>query len=48
VVVQRSSLGSDRWVAGPAIVEQYDTTTFVPPGYRVRADDLGNLVGEAV
>jgi len=32
---------------GPAIVEQYDTTTFVPPGFRVCVDEWQNLVGEA-
>jgi N-methylhydantoinase A len=47
VVVQRAGLAQGHWIAGPAIVEQYDTTTFVPPGYRVCADPLGNLVGEA-
>jgi N-methylhydantoinase A len=46
-VVQRAGLTPGRWVAGPAIVEQYDTTTFAPPGYRVCADSLGNLIGEA-
>lgn len=46
-VVQRAGLAQGQWVTGPAIVEQYDTTTFVPPGYRVCADPLGNLVGEA-
>lgn len=48
VVVQRPSLESGKWLAGPTIVEQYDTTTFVPPGYRVRPDAFGNLAGEAV
>jgi len=47
-VVQRSAVPQDRWLPGPAIVEQYDTTTFVPAGYHVRADAVGNLVGEAV
>ena len=46
-VCQRVAIGPDRWIAGPAVVEQYDTTTFVPAGYRVRADGAGNLVGEA-
>ena len=46
-VCQRAAVGRDRWIVGPAVIEQYDTTTFVPPGYRVRADAAGNLVGEA-
>ena len=29
---------------GPAIVEQVDSTTVVPPDARVRVDELGNLV----
>jgi N-methylhydantoinase A len=32
---------------GPAIVEQYDTTVFVTPGFRVKVDSHGNLIGEA-
>jgi N-methylhydantoinase A len=32
---------------GPAIVEQYDTTVFVTPGFRVSVDAFGNLIGEA-
>jgi N-methylhydantoinase A len=30
-------------VAGPAIVEQPDTTTVVPPGWTARVEDGGNL-----
>jgi hypothetical protein len=29
-------------------VEQYDTTTFLPPGFRMYVDAWGNLIGEAV
>lgn len=47
-VMGRSSLGERNWVGGPVIVEQYDTTTFIPPGFRVRADAHGNLIGEAL
>ena len=31
-------------MTGPAIVEQADTTTVVPPGHRARVDRVGNLV----
>jgi N-methylhydantoinase A len=31
---------------GPAIITQYDTTTVVPPGWRVMVDETGNLVIE--
>jgi N-methylhydantoinase A len=33
---------------GPAIVEQYDTTTYVAPGWRATVDAFGNLVLENV
>ncbi|MEJ0019830.1 MAG: hydantoinase/oxoprolinase family protein [Acetobacteraceae bacterium] len=33
--------------AGPAIVEQFDTTVFVTPEFTVSVDALGNLIGEA-
>ncbi len=31
---------------GPAVVEQYDATTYVAPGWRARVDGFGNLVLE--
>jgi N-methylhydantoinase A/oxoprolinase/acetone carboxylase beta subunit len=34
-------------LTGPAIVEQYDTTTFITPGWNVEVDSYGNLVAEA-
>jgi len=46
-VLHRSALRPGEDVAGPAIIEQYDTTTFVPAGFRVGIDAFGNLVGEA-
>lgn len=46
VVVERSALPRGFSVEGPAVVEQYDTTTFVPPGWRVTVDRFGNLIGE--
>ena len=30
--------------AGPAIVEQSDTTTLIYPGHKARVDELGNIV----
>lgn len=39
----RADLGEGALVEGPAIVEQADTTTFVLPGWRARADRLGTL-----
>ena len=30
-------------VEGPAVVEQLDATTVIPPGYAGRVDDYGNI-----
>lgn len=40
----RSNLTTDAVLSGPAIVEQRDTTTIVPPGFDLRVDRLGNLI----
>jgi N-methylhydantoinase A len=45
-VVDRASLRPGDRLTGPAVIEQYDTTVFVPPGCGVRADAAGNLIGE--
>jgi N-methylhydantoinase A len=47
-VYERARLARGAWIEGCAIVVQYDTTTFIPPGYRVEVDEFGNLVGKAV
>lgn len=31
---------------GPAIIDQYDTTVFIPEGFRASVDRLGNVIGE--
>jgi N-methylhydantoinase A len=31
---------------GPALIEEYDSTTVVPPRCRVARDDYGNIVLE--
>ena len=46
-VFDRAALSSGTRFAGPAIVEQYDTTTLVPHGFAVTVDRFGNLVGES-
>jgi len=33
-------------LAGPAIVEQFDSTTVLPPGWTARLDEYGNIVAE--
>jgi N-methylhydantoinase A len=45
--VERSELEPGFFLDGPAVVQQYDTTTFVPSGYRFTVDVFGTLIGEA-
>jgi N-methylhydantoinase A len=42
-VYDRAELEAHAVVEGPAIVEQYDSTSYIPAGRRARMDDLGNL-----
>jgi N-methylhydantoinase A len=46
-VYDRATLGAGHTFSGPAIVEQYDSTTFVTPGWDVTVDRYGILVAEA-
>jgi N-methylhydantoinase A len=41
-VVNRSALREPR--AGPCIVEEYDATCLIPPGWTARLDEFGNIV----
>lgn len=43
-VYRREQLGLDQTVAGPAIIEQLDTTTIVPPGCTATVHASGSLV----
>lgn len=43
-IVPRASLPPGTELAGPAIVEQLDTTIVLSPGMRAEADQIGNLV----
>ena len=45
--LDRGALAPGVRLAGPAVLTQYDTTTFVPAGYAVTADAYGNLIAEA-
>ena len=38
-VHQRESLAADATIQGPALIEQYDTTTYVPPQWTARNED---------
>jgi N-methylhydantoinase A len=42
--LERERLGVGAVVTGPAVVEQLDATTVVPPGQRATVDRVGNLV----
>jgi N-methylhydantoinase A len=43
-VYQRNTLGEIDSLDGPAIVEEYDSTTVIPPGWRLKSVDPGCLV----
>ncbi len=43
-VYDRRRLGAGCVIAGPAVVEQFDSTTLVHPGQRAEVDDLGFLL----
>jgi N-methylhydantoinase A len=45
-VFARSALRTGDSIRGPAIIEQYDTTTYVPDGFEVGVDPWLNLIGE--
>lgn len=44
-VYQRAALLPGQSFAGPAVVEQYDTTVYIPDGFDVRVDQYWNLIG---
>ena len=43
-ILRRESLGPGSVLEGPAIIEQLDTTTVLPPGFRAVVDESGNLI----
>lgn len=45
-VYQRDYLQPGSLFRGPAIVEQYDTTIYIPQGFRASIDPWSNLIGE--
>lgn len=42
-VYERERLGAGVELAGPAVIEEYGSTTVLPPKWRAAVDDLGNL-----
>ena len=45
-VYDRKTLTWGHEFQGPAIIDQYDTTVFIPEGFSARVDRLGNIIGE--
>jgi N-methylhydantoinase A len=43
-IYERERLDSGNVIQGPAVIEQYDATTVVYPGWNASVDKLGNLV----
>ena len=43
-VFRRTELAAEQTIAGPAIIEQMDSTTIIHPGDSCRVDGLGNLI----
>jgi N-methylhydantoinase A len=43
-VYAREFLSAGSAFAGPAVVEQYDATTYIAPGWNARVDAAGNLI----
>jgi N-methylhydantoinase A len=45
-IYDRGALGAGAVLSGPAVVEEFDSTTVVHPGYRLSVDRHGNLLIE--
>lgn len=43
-ILERESLRPGAVVEGPAVIEEWTTTTLLPPGWRVERDAMGNLL----
>ena len=41
---ERSKLRAGDRIKGPAVIEQYDTTTLIPPGLEAEVDRYGNII----
>jgi N-methylhydantoinase A len=46
-IYDRYALGRDAALSGPAVVEEFDSTIVVHPGYAARVDEFGNLLIQA-
>ena len=47
-VYVRERLNAGDAIGGPAVIEQYDATTYIAPGWDARVDAFGNLIMHAV
>ncbi len=45
-IYDRYALPAEARFGGPAVIEEFDSTTVVHPGFAVRVDDVGNLIIE--
>lgn len=43
-IFDRKRLSPNNLIDGPAIITEYSSTTFIPPGFTCKVDRLGNLV----
>jgi N-methylhydantoinase A len=43
-VYDRKSLAAGQTVAGPAIIEERETTTAIPPGWSATVDQVGCII----
>jgi N-methylhydantoinase A len=43
-IYERQHLRAAQAVEGPAIIEQFDSTTVLPPGAAGQVDDYGNII----
>jgi len=43
-IYDRARLAAGNLIAGPAVIEQMDTTTLLPPGATATVDRIGNLL----
>ena len=45
-IYDRPTLAKDQVISGPTIIEEYGSTTVVPPNWCVHTDKYGNLILE--
>lgn len=47
LITNREGLKVGEVIPGPVVINEYDTTIFVPPGFSLSKDIHGNIIGEA-